>query len=134
VTARLATIMAIAETNTGIKARISIALKLIRRDSLKAKSHAPLSRFISLCHCRVGSKEPESASREVLASLTRKSRPDRGRAQPSVVTGENQQLLISQNSQLRIETRSPPGLLTPTLVTLPSMSLIPFAPFDFLSL
>src|SRR5439155_21817941 len=28
-----------------------------------------------------------------------------------------------------IETRSPPGLLAPTLAALPSMSLIPFAPF-----
>jgi hypothetical protein len=30
------------------------------------------------------------------------------------------------------ETRSPPGLLAPTLVTLPFMSLIPFAPFFLL--
>jgi hypothetical protein len=51
------------------------------------------------------------------------------------VIRESWELLISnQNSQLRIETRSPPGLLTPTLVTLPSMSLVPFAPFDFLSI
>ena len=31
-----------------------------------------------------------------------------------------------------IETRSPPGLLAPTLVTLPSMSRVPRAPFFLL--
>jgi hypothetical protein len=33
--------------------------------------------------------------------------------------------------QALIETRSPPGLLAPTLVTLPSMSRVPRAPFFF---
>src|SRR4029453_16570516 len=48
--------MAITETSTGIQARRSFASKLIRHDSLKAKSHAPLRPFISLCHCGVESK------------------------------------------------------------------------------
>src|SRR5262249_2330411 len=68
VTARLATSMAITETSTGIPSRRSLT-KLIGDDSLKAKSHAPRSRFITLCHCRVESKKTESASREVLAII-----------------------------------------------------------------
>jgi hypothetical protein len=45
---------------------------------------------------------------------------DRGRYGPRVA---------KRISAFLIETRSPPGLLAPTLVTLPSMSLLPVAPF-----
>src|SRR5467141_4188446 len=40
----------------------------------------------------------------------------------------------STPSTFLIETRSPPGLLAPTLAALPSMSLSPFAPFLLLTL
>src|SRR5262249_51207051 len=52
--------MAITETSTGIHSISSLAPKLIRHHQLNAKSHAPLSRFVSLCHCDVESKKIES--------------------------------------------------------------------------